>query len=114
MLNKLKLINAAIMPQDGHFTRETIDHEMFCEEIRVADKHEGIESFIGYPQNARLIQTWTGVDVEVSRKQLTALEPGDRMLVMALVYRPDVEDKGKLVNPEDFMFLQIEYHGKLK
>ena len=114
MLNKLKLINAAIMPQDGYFTRKTIDHEIFCEEIQVADKYEGIESFIGYPQNVQLIKDWTGVDVEVNRKQLTELQAGDRLLVMALVYRPDVADKGKLVNPEDFLFLQIEYHGKLK
>ena len=61
----MKLLNAAMMPQDGHYVRETISLSQFCDEIR--NNRDRIESFIGYEQNVDLIGQWTGVAVDTQK-----------------------------------------------
>ena len=45
-----------------------------------------MQSCIGYPQNADLIEVWTGIRPEIARIE-TSFRPGDRAIVMRLKAR---------------------------
>lgn len=102
----LKLMNSAMMPQEGNYSMRQISADEFAEILRT----EPFESYIGYPDNLKIIKELSGVDVPLSREQ-TRLAPGDEMLVMRLKYRiTNPADKGKFTpTVDDFEFFKCEY-----
>jgi len=105
----VRLLNSAVMPQEGFYYARKIDFETFKEILKEAVKEGELKSYIGYPQNIELIKKWTGIEVELNRDQ-TVLIDGDKMLVMKLKYRvANPQDKGKEVCADDFEFMLIDY-----
>jgi hypothetical protein len=104
MKKKIKIQNAAIMKRDGTYTRETIPPDKFFNEIENADE---IESYIGYSQNAHIIEDKTGREIPLSR-EILELEDEDEYLAMVLKYRTN-GGKGQNVNPENFEYLRIKF-----
>lgn len=100
------LMNSAMMLIDGTYKRETITHDEFVAAIKDA---EGVKSYIGYEQNVQLIKNWTGVEIECNREMIDAINAP--IYIMSLKYRPDVLDKGSLVDPDDFQYLRVQYHA---
>ena len=104
-----KLLNSAMMPNlNGTYEINELSHEQFCDRVKLA---VSLESYIGYPQNAKLIEEWTGIPISVNRDQASLVD-GDQILAMRLKYRPDIVDKSKLVNPDDFEYAFIRYYHK--
>ena len=80
------LLNAAVMPAEGHYTLKKISQGEFRTVLRNAAAANDFRSYIGYPETARLLEELTGVDIEVSREQAT-LAVGDVMLIVKLRHR---------------------------
>lgn len=105
----MKLMNSAMMPQEGKYTLLPMTKEAFADIVRAA--HKNIKSYISYPQNIDIIESLTGVRFELSREE-TVLEDEDIMLIMKLKYRVAMSTKGQAVNPDDFEYWQCLYSKK--
>ncbi len=92
------LLNSAVMPNEGMYTLKRITEATFIKELRDAATSDNLQSFIGYPKTAQLIEQITGIEVEVSREQAT-LTPGDTMLIVKL--------RQRVANPADKETLQL-------
>lgn len=97
-----KLINSAMMP--------SLDHTYICrsctaEEFAKILRSEPFESFIGYPETARILEEFAGVSIKLNRVQ-TIVKYGDTLLIMRLKYRlQDPAQKGNTIHKlEDFEF----------
>ena len=107
----LVLMNSAMMPHEGDYRMVKIAAKDFFREIREA-KTDKIRSYIGYTENIRLIKENTGIDIVIS-KENTILEPGDIILVMKLIYRPENKRmylREKAAQLSDFEFFRIFYN----
>lgn len=109
-MKKVKLLNSAMMPCEGHYTLKRISKEQFCSELMRAWKDGILESYIGYQDNITLIAKWTGIVVPFSR-ETTTIEDGDILLIMKLAKRMgDPSMKGKIqFGEQDFEFFKAEY-----
>lgn len=106
----IKLLNAAVMPRlSGTYSAEKLTLQQFVERIQSAEQ---VESYIGYLQTAELISEWTGIEIPVNR-DACQVKHGDQLLIARLKYRPDVQDKGTLVAPDDFEFVLVRYSENL-
>lgn len=107
---KVKLLNSAMMPCEGHYTLRRISKEQFCSELKRAWERGILESYIGYQDNINLIEQWTGIVVPFSRAT-TTVRDGDILLIMKLNKRiGDPSMKGKISFEEnDFEFFRAEY-----
>jgi hypothetical protein len=97
-----KLINSAMMPSLSLSYRcRPVTPQEFARLLQ----SEGFESFIGYPETARILEKLSGVKIPISRAQ-TTVEPGDRLLIIRLKYRMnDPAQKGQTTHTlEDFEF----------
>ena len=105
------LLNAAVMPTEGVYTLKRISKSQFQELLQEAEATGNLQSYIGYPETARLIEQLTGVEVEVSREQ-AELASGDSMLIVKLQHRiTDPANKKTLeLSVDDFEFYQCEWH----
>lgn len=103
------LMNSAVMPA-GNYGTYTY-YPASVEDLREV-LHDGLgpyRSNIGYPQNADLIELWTGIRPEVSRAE-TVFDHGDAALVMRLKRRvTDPSTKGAPVSsdPADWGFAWV-------
>ena len=108
--NMILLLNSAVMPTEGIYTLKQISEAAFRTVLREAAATKNFQSYIGYPETARLIEQLTGIGIEVSRKQ-AELIPGDSMLIVKLRHR--IEDPASQETPErsvnDFEFYQCEW-----
>ena len=86
------LLNAAVMPTEGVYTLKRISKSEFQELLREAAAAKNLQSYIGYPETARLIEQLTGIEIEVSREQATVV-PGDTLLIVKL--------RQRVANPAD-------------
>lgn len=103
------LLNSAMMPMEGVYTLKAITSQQFAYHVRKADKERCLKSYVGYPQNKRVIKELSGVDVPLSREQ-TFLKSGDVLLVMKLKYRVGGEhQKGDEVSAGDFEYFWCDY-----
>lgn len=104
------LLNAAVMPTEGVYTLKRISEATFRTILREAAAAKNFQSYIGYPETARLIEQLTGIKIEVSREQ-AELVPGDSMLIVKLRHR--VADPVSKETPElsmdDFEFYRCEW-----
>lgn len=99
------------MPQPGTYRMRAVTPEEFAKRLQAADFYlGGFESFIGYPDTARIVEQMAGVTVPISREP-TVLTGGDRMAVIRLKYRvADPATKGKTTYTlDDFEFFLVEY-----
>lgn len=104
------LLNSAVMPNEGVYTLKQITETTFTKELRNAATSDNLQSFIGYPETAQLIEQITGIEVEVSREQAT-LTPGDTMLIVKLRQRvTNPADKETLqLSVDDFEFFRCDW-----
>lgn len=109
------LLNAAVMPTEGHYTLKQISQTEFRTLLRDAAASDNFRSYIGYPETARLIEEITGVDIAVSREQAT-LDLGDIMLIVKLRHRVTDPSTKTALTPsmDDFEFYQCDWHPLTK
>ena len=87
------LLNSAVMPREGVYTLKRISKSKFRALLQEADATNNLQSYIGYPETARLIEELTGVEIQVSREP-AELATGDVMLIVKLRHRvPDPANK---------------------
>jgi len=104
------LMNSAVMPA-GNFGVYRYTPATLADLAEVMSGPH--TSCLGYPQNADLVQAWTGVRPEVNRVE-TRFSPGDRALVMRLTRRvSNPAAKGALVSedPADWEFAWVHFEG---
>lgn len=106
---KTYLLNSAVMPSGNYgvyqYTSVTL------EEIKNVMLSGRFISRIGYPQNCKLLEKWTGVKVECNRNE-TFFEDGDIAYVMRLkkrVANPDTKGEPVSENPKDWEFAKITF-----
>ena len=80
------LLNSAMMPTEGVYTLKRISKSKFQELLQEAAATGDLQSYIGYPKTADLIQQLTGIEIDVSREQ-AELTTGDVMLIVKLRHR---------------------------
>ena len=106
------LLNAAVMPNEGHYTFKRISDTEFRTLLLDAAASDNFRSYIGYSETARLIENMTGVEIPVSREQAT-LAPGDVMLIVRLRHRvADPSTKMTLApSIDDFEFYRCDWQS---
>jgi hypothetical protein len=82
----LLLLNSAVMPTEGVYTLKRISEAAFQKFLQEAAATDNFQSYIGYPETARLIEQLTGIEIQVSREQ-AELATGDVMLIVKLRHR---------------------------
>ena len=87
------LLNSAVMPTEGVYTLKRISKAKFRSVLQEAAACNNFQSYIGYPETARLLEQLTGIEIEVSREQ-AELETGDVMLIVKLRHR--IQDASKI------------------
>ncbi len=104
------LLNAAVMPTEGVYTLKRISKSKFQALLQEADGTGNLQSYIGYPETARLIERLTGIEVEVSREQ-AELTPGDSMLIVKLRHRiaGPASKETREFSMDNFEFYQCEW-----
>lgn len=107
----VKLMNSAVMPQEGSYVLDRITEAEFVREL--AQAGPVFESYVGYEQTAQHIEQICRekghyVRVDVSRAQ-TKVQHGDCMLICKLRYRvADPSTKGQ-PQPEDWEYFRCVY-----
>ena len=104
------LLNAAVMPTEGVYTLKRISEATFRTVLQEAAATKNFQSYIGYPETARLIEQFTGIEIEVSREQ-AELTAGDSMLIVKLRHRiaaPASQETPEL-SMDDFEFYRCEW-----
>jgi hypothetical protein len=108
-------MNSAMMPLEGRYHCFELTIESFINTLEKYEQDEEIEvtSFIGYPENIKILEYLTGKEYQCSRESLKQLRAGDIMLVMRLRYRVNPQDKGnfKKLNHKDFDFFKVDFLG---
>lgn len=105
----LRLMNSAMMPCDGNYSKKTITPQEARQIFR--KNRDNYKSYIGYPQTAQILSTMFGEQIEVSREE-TVLEDGDVLLVSRLKYRVNPAEKAGNTHGqklEDYEFSEITY-----
>lgn len=103
------VLNSATMPVAGTYDIKAIPAQVFFSEIKHAIKFgQPIRSWIGYDQNAKIIQKHTGWRTPINR-ECTELAHGDRLLIMRLSYRQENGYKGMAVQEKDFEYFEGFY-----
>lgn len=99
-----KLLNSAMMPSLD-FSYLQIPGRVSPEEFAQTLQSEPFESYIGYPETARILEELSGLKIPISRAQ-TTIGLGDKLLFARLKYRmPDPGQKGKTEHTiDDFEF----------
>jgi len=110
---KLYILNAAVLPQDGKYSRISLDINEAAEMLHQATE---IVSSVAYPEVCSLIYEFSGVTVPLdTEKKLTVLEENEcTLLVVKLRFRIKAERKGverhKDIN--EYEFVRIDYVRK--
>lgn len=108
---RLYVLNSAVMPQDGDYSRYTITPEQAAEMLQSA---ETIVSSVAYPAVCQVIKELSGVtvplDVEKRRTEFTGEEA--TILAVTLKYRPKAEAKGmkdRNLKITEYQFVKFKY-----
>lgn len=107
------LMNSAVMPAGNYGHYEYASATVADLEAVVSGQLGEWRSTIGYPQNAELIQLWTGHSCPVARIE-TFFKPGDRALVMRLTKRvvnPLTKGAEVSSSPDDWEFAWVTFTG---
>lgn len=105
------IMNSAVMPAGNYGTYRYSPATVEDLAAVLRGEYGPVQSCIGYPQNADLIEGWTGIRPEIARIE-TRFKPGDRAIVMRLTRRvTDPGTKGAPVSadPADWEFAWVAY-----
>lgn len=105
---KLFVMNSAMMPQDGHYSRVLISAREFSD---ILSKANEVVSCVGYEAVSKMICNLTGKELPVNR-DITVLDEESTILVAKLPYRiKDPSLKGFIDNedPDKYEFLIVSY-----
>ncbi len=75
-----RLLNSAVMPEQGVYRLTRINAEHFATLVRLAHESGELASYTGYEQTAEFISRLAGVPIEVCRDS-TPVNDGDRLLI---------------------------------
>lgn len=81
------LLNAAVMPQAGHYHIEDIDIETFAKEIEKAYSAGTLIQYIAYQDTLTLIEQLTGIDLGDINFDELVMADKDTFLVVRLTRR---------------------------
>lgn len=81
------LLNAAVMPQAGHYHIEDIDKETFAKEVQKAYSDRTLIQYIFYEDTLTLIEQLTGIDLGKTNIDEVTLEDNDMFLIIRLTRR---------------------------
>lgn len=105
------LMNSAVMPA-GNYGTYTYSPATLADLAAVLrGQHGPFRSCIGYPQNADLIEQWTGIRPAISRDE-TNFSDGDCAIVMRLkrrVANPATKGAPVSSDPADWEFSRVEF-----
>lgn len=103
------VLNSAMMPLEGSYSIKKVDRHHFFGRIKeVRAMNDFLMSWIGYEQNADVIEANTGWRPPICR-DVTKIDHGDRLLMMRLKYRPEQRAKGFQVDAHDFEYFEAYY-----
>jgi hypothetical protein len=112
------LMNAAVMPHAGMYEIEATSLSSWIALARAAFDKGDLESSIGYPQTAAMLERLLDRPVECNRNSIT-LRHGDAMLICRLKYRPQAGVKSDPVwqqieggHVENYEFLLAKYRKR--
>lgn len=105
----VRLMNSAMMPAPGTYKLTSISRQAFATMLIEAAHANQLASYIGYRQNADIIEKMTGLRVPIVNDR-TPVEDGDTMLCMTLKYRKG-RNKGAPVNEHDFEYFLATYRA---
>jgi hypothetical protein len=98
-----------MMPLEGCYSIKKVDRHHFFGRIKeVRAMNDFLMSWIGYEQNADVIEANTGWRPPICR-DVTKIDHGDRLLMMRLKYRPEQRAKGFQVDAHDFEYFEAYY-----
>lgn len=105
------LMNSAVMPS-GNYGTYTYSPATLADLAAVMHGDHGpLTSCLGYPQNADLVEAWTGIRPAINRIE-TRFADGDRAMVMRLKFRvANPGTKGAPVSPDpaDWEFAWVTF-----
>lgn len=118
MNHNIKLLNSAVMPNDGFYVKQTVTAEKFAWKFKrlvnavkaVYSEKICYESYIGYPETAKILENLLGVSVPVSRVE-TTLQDGDVLFIARLTYRVNPIEKAqqRATKIEDYEYSWVFY-----
>lgn len=104
-----------MMPKEGVYSMTRIDKQIFCMLLKEFYEKNMLVNYIGYEQNIKLIEKWTGIKLQPNRSEVQNLQHGDSFLVMKLKYRlPTTSLKSNHnfqnnLSENDFEFFSVKY-----
>lgn len=98
-----------MMPAAGRYELKAITRTQFISLLLQAFEAGHLVNRIGYVQNAKLIESWTGIRLQLSREK-TIVKDGDTLLCITLKYRAN-RKKGDPVDDNDFEFWIAKYQA---
>lgn len=105
------LMNSAVMPA-GCYGTYAYSPASISDLIAVLKgEHGDFKSCLGYPQNADLVEQWTGVRPEVARLNVR-FQDGDKAIVMRLnsrVTNPNTKGAPVSADPADWEIAWVEF-----
>ena len=110
------LLNAAVMPQSGHYELEDISPAQFATAVRDAYRHGTLRHYIGYQSTLNLIADLCNIDLGGINVGQTELEDGDifyvarlRRRVSPLAKRVETRGQAAVLEISDFDFFRGKY-----
>ncbi len=109
---KLYVLNSAVMPKDGKYTRIQICKEEAAKLLQEADE---IVSSISYPEVCKILSEISGVNVPLDEEKKMTLLQEDicHILVAKLRFRIKSERKGidRITDVEEYEFFHIVFNN---
>lgn len=105
------IMNSAVMPAGCYGTYTYSPASVTDLAAVLKGEHGEFKSCLGYPQNADLVEGWTGIRPEIARVNVV-FKPGDRAIVMRLnmrVSNPTTKGAPVSDNPADWEFAWVDF-----
>ena len=115
----IHLLNAAVMPQEGHYTLIEITAYDFATEIKAAHTAGMLKHYIGYENTLELLQDWLAISLGSTNVNETLLSDGETFYVCRLRRRLNKDEKLRTLNKkfkptvEDFIFYRGTYTARI-
>ena len=110
------LLNAAVMPHEGHYRLKAISPASFSEKVQDAAKQQVLKHYIGYEKTLDVIQELTGLLLGKTNFDQTEMAEGDIFYVARLRRRVSpaskrVATRGEAapLKVEDFDFFEGKF-----
>ena len=107
-MDRLVILNSAVMPVDGNYNKKSISKNRFVELIKNAID---IKSSLGYESVSEIVYKMTDVKLSVDR-EVTTIPEGYDIIGLTLDYRMNPASKGHKNPTEDDYIYFIAYYTK--